>query len=479
MAGQAGQSDSAARRPWPDYAAVWRWHFYAGLFCLPFFCWLATTGSIYLFRPDIEALLDRPYESLEIHGQRAVPSAEARAAIMAVPGSTFSHYEPPATSTGAAQVVVAARDHLYRVTIHPTTLQPMRIGRDDHRPMDVIAHLHGQLLLGDRGSMIVELAGCWGVVMIITGLYLWIPRGSWRAGGLIYPRIGQRGRSFWRDLHAVTGFWISVVTLFLLLSGLPWSAAWGRYFTWVRNHWSVTAGTPDWPIGAKEEPAPRVATSPPAGAPKSSMPGMDAAEMTAMSSSAPKVDGSNGETGSDLGALDTLIPVAKRLDLPRPVWVSPPAPGMRDWTIASRAQDRPQRVTYAISPQTGAITGRSGFAQENAVDRVINVAIATHEGQLFGRINQAILLLNAMGVLLVSATAAVMWWRRKPTDVLGAPQRVVQPRFSAALLVIVICLALVLPEFGVSILLVLAIERTALRRLPKARRWLGLVSRTA
>jgi len=365
------------------------------------------------------------------------------------------------------------------VTVNPTTLRPMRLGRDDHRPMDVIAHLHGQLLLGDRGSMIVELAGCWGVVMILTGLTLWIPRGRWRPGGLIYPRLGQRGRSFWRDLHAVTGFWMSVVTLFLLLSGLPWSAAWGRYFTWVRHHLSVTSGTPDWPIGAKEEPAPRVVTPPQASAPKSSMPGMDAAEMAAMSSSAPKLGLPDSGAGMNLKALDKLIPVADRLNLPRPVWISPPAPGTREWTIASRAQNRPQRVTYAVSPTTGAITGRSGFGQENVVDRVVNVAIATHEGQLFGRINQAILLLNAIGVLIVSVTAAVMWWRRRPADALGAPAQVARPKFSALILVIVAALAVVLPEFGVSILLVLAIERSLLRQLPSARRWLGLSPRTA
>jgi uncharacterized iron-regulated membrane protein len=28
------------------YNAVWRWHFYAGLFCMPFVLWLAATGTI-------------------------------------------------------------------------------------------------------------------------------------------------------------------------------------------------------------------------------------------------------------------------------------------------------------------------------------------------------------------------------------------------------------------------------------------------
>ena len=39
------------------YAAVWRWHFYAALFVVPFAVVLAITGGIYLFKPQIESWL--------------------------------------------------------------------------------------------------------------------------------------------------------------------------------------------------------------------------------------------------------------------------------------------------------------------------------------------------------------------------------------------------------------------------------------
>lgn len=38
-----------------------------------------------------------------------------------------------------------------------------------------------------------------------------------------------------------------------------------------------------------------------------------------------------------------------------------------------------------------------GFEDDNAINRGINGAITTYEGHLFGRLNQAILLVNAMG----------------------------------------------------------------------------------
>ena len=36
------------------YRAVWRWHFYAGLFVLPVLMLMALTGGLYLFKPEIE-----------------------------------------------------------------------------------------------------------------------------------------------------------------------------------------------------------------------------------------------------------------------------------------------------------------------------------------------------------------------------------------------------------------------------------------
>ena len=58
------------------YRALWRWHFHAGLFCIPFVLVLALSGSIYLFKPQIDAFADRAVDSLEVRGQRATAEAQ-------------------------------------------------------------------------------------------------------------------------------------------------------------------------------------------------------------------------------------------------------------------------------------------------------------------------------------------------------------------------------------------------------------------
>ena len=54
-----------SEKSWPDYRAVWRWHFYAGLLCIPFVIVLSISGLIYLFKPQIEVWNDRHYDNLQ------------------------------------------------------------------------------------------------------------------------------------------------------------------------------------------------------------------------------------------------------------------------------------------------------------------------------------------------------------------------------------------------------------------------------
>jgi uncharacterized iron-regulated membrane protein len=225
-------SPNAARRL--DQHTVWRWHFYAGLFCIPFVLWLSITGTVFLFHPQIQHWLDRPYDHLHID-QRTTANAQVKAALVAIPGSTLDSYQLPYTSTSDAEVLVDKGAAQYRVYIHPQTLTILHIDSEDHRVDVFMSRLHGELLIGQYGSWIVELAAAWAVVMIVTGLFLWWPRNANGLSGVLYPRLRAGGRTFWKDIHSVTGIYISFFALFLLFTGLPWAKAWGGYLKAIRH----------------------------------------------------------------------------------------------------------------------------------------------------------------------------------------------------------------------------------------------------
>ncbi len=420
---------------------MWRWHFYAGLFCIPFVLWLSLTGGVYLFKPQIEAWLDRPYAAVAPPGPRAGPAGEVAAALRAVPGGTLAQYEMPATPTQAVEILVTDGDLTQRVHVNPATLAVLNVGREDRRPMKILSRLHGELLAGPIGSYIVELAASWAIVMLVSGLFLWWPRGQGLAG-VVYPRLRAGGRRFWRDLHGVTGFWVSAATLFLLVSGLPWAASWGAYLKMART---VAEGQPvsqDW------------------------------------SSSHTGHDGMTGMTGMtmprrapvSIAPLDRLVATVRPLDLAAPVLIAPPVQAGQPWTAKSNAVNRPLRTDLTLDA-SGTVLTREDFAQRRLVDRLVGWGVAIHEGQAFGWVNLLVNLVTAIMLMLLSISSVMLWWRRRRPGSLGAPRAVVRPALAWSFAAIVALLAVLLPLFGASLLLVLLVDRVMPAR-PRA--WLGL-----
>jgi uncharacterized iron-regulated membrane protein len=454
------------RRSRDAYRLVWRWHFYAGLFCLPFVLWLACTGSIYLFKPQIEAWLDHPYDRIDAQAPRVAPSMQVAAALAVVPGGVLNAYELPASHTSAARVLVGRGDDLVRVYVDPTNGHVLHQVVEDERLMRRIFYLHGELLLGDRGSMLVELAASWAIVMILSGLYLWWPRGKGLAG-VLYPRVRERGRLFWRDLHAVAGVWVALLALSLLVSGLPWAKSWGGMLKEVRKFGSTTEVAQDWTTGRSDELAKRRAANT-AMDDMADMPGMNRGQDQ---SKKQPMHVEHADVGSlhmamDLHALDRLVPTVAGLQLPPPVLIAPPSKADAGWTGRSDTQNRPKRLTLKLDGATGQVINRKDFAQGAFLDRAIGYGVAAHEGQLFGWPNQLLGLTTALGLITVTVSGFVMWWRRKPVKRLGAPPAhdARYPRLMVGLLVV---FGVLLPLLGISMLLVLAVERLVLRRVPR------------
>ncbi|MFA6113357.1 MAG: PepSY domain-containing protein [Sphingomonas sp.] len=446
-------------RRWPGYNAIWRWHFYAGLFCIPFVLWLAVTGSLYLFRPQIETLIDRPYAHLEISGPRATAAQQAAAAVRAVPGSVLHRYQLPDTPDQAVQVIVGAGARETRVYVHPQSLAVLKTVDEDQRLMRIVFRLHGELLAGTAGSYLVELAASWAIVMILSGLFLWWPRGG-GLGGVLYPRLRSGGRRFWRDLHGVTGFWVSALALFMLLSGLPWAKSWGGYLKTIRTVAEGQAVKQDWTTGSAGELKARTAA--------------DAGTRAMMGEHAEHGGMAMAHPMGSYAPLDRLIATVTPLNLAAPVLIAPPTGMGAPWTAKSDAANRPMRTDLTLDGTSGAVLSRTDFAERRLIDRMVGYGVAVHEGQLFGWLNQLMNLATALGLILLSVSSVVMWWRRRPGDVLGAPPPLASRPVAIGFVAVLVGLGLFLPLLGVTLVAVLLTERLVLRRLPGARHWLGL-----
>lgn len=437
------------------YSLIWRIHFYAGLFCIPFVLWLSFTGALYLFKPQIDGWIDRPYDRLAITGQVAPPSLQVEAALKRIENGVLNAYEVPAAPNAAARVLVGRGSELYRIYVHPQTLEVLKIVPESRRFTRLLFYLHGELMLGRPGSMLVELAASWAIVMVLTGWYLWWPRDGRTIAGIVYPRLSLRGRPFWRDIHAVVGFWVSLFAMFLLISGLPWAASWGGLLKAVRQIGSEAPVRQDWTTGSASE----------------------AAERKRHHEQHRPVHHGGG-SGTEMShalylELDKLVPIVVQLHLAYPALISPPSAASPSWKARSEAQNRPLRESVDLDGKTGSIVGRTTFAQWPLVDRLVGYGVAIHEGQMFGWLNQALGLLTALGLVVVSFSGFLMWWRRRPPGRLGAPGASRRLTSLPFLMISMVVLGTILPLLGASMIVILLLDRWLLPRFPRLQAQLG------
>ncbi|WP_198155492.1 PepSY-associated TM helix domain-containing protein, partial [Candidatus Burkholderia verschuerenii] len=164
---------------------LWRWHFYAGLFVMPLLIVLAITGTLYCFQPQIEPLLYRDRMIVADTGAPRLPADALLARAIA--------HEPCDAAPSLAQIETdrtRSAEFVFRlksgesesVYVNPYDGAVLGTLSVEHRFMKQVRNLHRGLLLGKPGELVMELAGCWTLVMIGTGVALWWP-GRARQGG--------------------------------------------------------------------------------------------------------------------------------------------------------------------------------------------------------------------------------------------------------------------------------------------------------
>ena len=437
---------------------AWRWHFYAGLFVAPFMILLAITGIIYLFKPQLDPLLYRDLMVVEAghHPQSADHLLhQVRAAY---PKGQVSQYLPAASADRSAQFVVQDGGRELNVFINP--YDGRLLGEQDAKAnLQAVARaLHGELMIGTVGDRLVELAAGWGVVLVVSGLYLWWPRGA-RPAGVLWPRLNARGRLLWRDLHAVTGFWGSALLLLMLLSGMTWTGFWGKHYADVWNSFPATM----WNDVPKSDQQARELNS----ATRQTVPW--AVENTPMPQSGAHAEHAGHGMGSSAPAAPQ-ISLQQVQDLAASNAVEPgysitlPTSADGVYTIAVFADDPRNDATLHVDQYTGKVLVDVRWQDYNGVARATEVGVMLHEGKMFGPLNQIIILLVCLMILLGSVSGLVMWWKRRPQGGLGVPPlRHDLPKWKTAI-VIMVGLGVAFPLVGVSLLAVWLLDWGVLSR---------------
>lgn len=429
-----------ARPASPLYRAVWRWHFFAGLICLPFLVLMAVTGSLYLFNSEIEAVVYRDLLSVTPAAKTAALSPEQIVARATGPGDKAIRFVPASSPERSVEVGVSRAGQRLSVYVDPYTGQKLGELADDARLMQVIKQLHSLSIVGRVANYWIEIVAGWAIVLVVTGVYLWWPRG--RMGGVVSVREQPATRLWWRDLHAVTGAFAGAIILFLAITGMPWSAFWGEQFGALTNRFGL--GLPEYVWGKT---------------PQSTIPLREQGPVpwTLTQATVPLSTTPAGQAPAPVG-LTQAIAAFSRLGLPPGYRINLPADAQGVYTALLFPDDVRQTRVIHLDQYSGEPLIDVGYADYGVAGKATEWGVSLHTGKQYGRLNQFVMLAGCLAIIGLAISSLVMWWKRRPKGRLAAPVRNNGDRIAAAALVIAAVLGLLYPLLGASMLVAAAAE---------------------
>lgn len=430
------------------YRMIWRWHFYAGLIVAPFLLILSVTGAIYLFNDELNDALMPELQFVQPVAAPLPPSRLIAAAMAAVPGVP-TRIDMPATPDRPARVYVRpATGDPRQVMVHPGSARVLGSYVYTRTLVGFADVMHGSLTFGPWGDAVVELAACWALVLIATGLFLWWPRGRKSLAGIVWPRVRAWGRVFWRDLHDVTGMWTVALIAFLLLTGLPWAVVEGPL---VRG--AVTAlGIGNEAARFGHEPA----ASKPMGEALGRVPWSQAT--MPMPASDPAHAGHGGGSHvigtrdpAAVAGADRIAAQAAARGLTRDYRLYLPSGPTGIYTVLTFPGRPEGQRTLQFDRWSGRLIAENGWDRYGVGAKAIELGVQIHMGRYFGLANQLLMLLPCIAIVVLVVSGVTMWWRRRPRGSFGAPQPVSGARLRGAVTMLVAA-GVVLPLFGASLI---------------------------
>ncbi|MBB6520641.1 PepSY-associated TM helix domain-containing protein [Pseudoteredinibacter isoporae] len=432
---------------------LWRWHFWAGLLCLPVIITLAASGGLYLFKSEYQqwhdqGLLKNP-ETQSIKQHTVSLEHTLNQLLAQKPGARFKKLQISQANNPVVQFELHEDEQrkLYWMNRHNGEL--LKEAVKGQQLMLWLKKLHGELHAGKIGSYIVELAAQWCIVLILCGLWLSYLRQRKRSPNaqaafwhLFWPPRTRSG--YWpRHWHQILGSWFAFAILLLLVSGLPWTQLWGSGFKALQKlagwnspgqEWHITLQSKDqqtvidnslWQLDSQEEQVNPLQSQTPAKA-------------------------------NSIGLTEVLQKVSQE-DWAYPITIQPPNNPKGVWSVRAMHSDRRLRKTVHIDRWNGEELMRIEFQHYHPVKQLASYGISMHEGALFGRLNQLLGALTALGLIALSLFGLVSWWKRRPQTNSARSEKPfsMSPGFVLGLL----ALMLFLPLFGASLIIVCLLDK--------------------
>ncbi len=394
---------------------MWKWHFIAGVVLMPFILLLTLTGSIYLFKSMYETYTNTQMMKVVVKEKRLSYEKQLELVSMYT-GKNPSKFVLSSKEDEASTFEVGKWSKKRTIYINPYTGEIQGDIKTSDTLMHKIKKLHGELLLGNLGSKVVELTASWTVVLILTGLYIWWPKNGWQLKGFFLIRFKSGKRAFFRDVHVITAFWLSIFLLITLAGGLPWTDVWGSGFKKVQK--MTNSGYPKNYNGKK---------------------------LTSIVQ--------NHESIS----LDEMIRVAKNLNLVGRVTLSIPKKKTNVFTVQNRAADISKQEIYHFDQYSSKEILSYTWEDVGSMRQARTWLMSFHQG-LFGPWNWYLMIIVSLLFFLSGIAGFVSYMLRKEKNDFGIPSVPASFKVGYGIIFITVLLGVFFPLFGASVVVIFLFE---------------------
>ncbi len=511
VVGEPLVGDSMASRLW---RSIWRTHFYAGLFAAPILVMLALTGLVILYTEPIQRVTDGDLTTVTVEGDR-VSLEEQRAAVAdAHPEWTLASVTPPKVADGSTTFSMTDEGgSTVNVLVDPYSGEVLGSRTAGGGIVGLANRLHGHLnndavmvpvptlggvvgpgpLFEDAalGDVVIEIFAGWGLVIAFTGAYLWWPRKKGTGKAMFLPRLNKPGRARWRDLHAIGGTVLAVMLVFMLTTGLPWSAAWGSTWSYATAELTPNRQTSFWEWEGPSSSLPTTGDLDRAGNRIPWASGQDEVPQSGTGGAHHAESGQGASGGEEVAAGPPAAPVA--LDLvaraaeeeglqagytiypPSDVLDDPAGPVYGSYTVFNPwPSDMAHQGAIYVDQFSGQTLARSTPETWGRLQWLTEFGIQTHMGTQFGLFTRALMTAACALVVWNVFTAVIMWNNRRRGRSLGLPRRPADVRLQRILGITALVLAVVYPLWGTTLVVVLLVDRYVIRRVPRLRAAFGM-----
>lgn len=435
------------------YNRFWRWHFFAGLFITPLLLTLTISGIGYLFYTDVEnklysdAFFGDSKETTNITIDEGIEQVKAK----------FSDYK-------VSKVIVLDEPYNTRLTLTNSEGEQKYVFLDDNYQVvdsqdanytfsNIMRNLHSSLFIGGTFvNYLVELAACWAIFLLLSGLYMTFRKKVWKKAQTETSRIRSRR---W---HSILGVIITIPMIAIIFTGLPWSAFMGNFiYTAAQQNPSIgipelqqnppTSDSNEIPWATRKNETPTSTTQ-------------DHSGHAGHGGAHGVVDYSN-EYAMSVG---DLMKHVESENISKPYSIILPSSEEGVFTVAKGSNtgitgldvNPNEEITNYFDQYTGSLISSVGYDEYGILGKWFTWGIPLHEGHLFGWPNKIINLLICLAFLYLIYLGFKTWLLRRQKGMISAPP--MPKEISIPFCIFMILLGIIMPLFGISLILVVIIE---------------------